>query len=991
MKPQEWTNKQAKSQSKKRGKFVSRERERSVFNFSRSLRVAFRLLFAFGKKGAAFALAMAMLLIQAQAFIAFEAFVVYASATVVQVSKPIISPPGGQYEGSVDIAIYDSDPDATHIFYTITPGTDPDIAPDPICGIFPGGPKPIPLTITEDSVVKAIACDGASVDSHSSVITTEIYDPSHKGKIEGRKYNDMDKSGTLTAGDFPIEGWRVDLKNGTSVIATTVTASGGYYAFNDLNPANYTVDEEDRDGWQHMSADNVDVTMSATETHTVNFFNFDNGFACTPQIVNFPKNLAVQAAGSSDVSVNDDADIANGVTINGNVRSNDEIEKIGADGTRTINGNASTTNTIDSEVDVTGVTSTGTPAVALPDVAIPTWKAHAQSGGTVNGSFIFPANTVGLVMGPTEILGDLAFGNSNSVTVKGPIYVHGNLSIGSNSAIIQDSGFGNQFATIIVDGVISIDSNVTFSGSGSTGAFLLVSTHAAVSGTDAAIQTASSNSDVGDVVLYASNGDVHINQDRALLAVFAAHGTGVDADDNGAVRIDQNVTVNYRALPTTISCGAPQPYELTSHVLINEFMPNPIGLDDGAAGGALDGEWAEIFNPSSSTVDLAGYVLYDSINTHALPITVSNTNTGGTTIPSLGYLVVYREGDSDFALNNNGGDTVRLFSDTIGAGGVLVDSHLYASDAPEDKSFARVPDGASNWVDPDATPGKANNIFFKILAGKSDAFDPPDNPQLVIESAHENVPLASEPESLADSAVETTGNTSSTATATTTTIIYAGGGGGGGGGGGVSVVDSGLENFSSTVPVAPDENSTSTLADATSTTPQSDTDITTDADSSTPTSTDSGTGQDTLESVTTSTTTGTADNTATSTSDISEIGATDDTNTTSTAASSDQGLTTGSDTSATSTDATSTTSSTTSTTTQSDTDSTPQSDTSDTDATTSSSTNSGAVQGTLPEDTTAPSDTSTDTSDSTGTSDATTSADSTSSASSDPVPAATLP
>jgi hypothetical protein len=77
--------------------------------------------------------------------------------------------------------------------------------------------------------------------------------------------------------------------------------------------------------------------------------------------------------------------------------------------------------------------------------------------------------------------------------------------------------------------------------------------------------------------------------------------------------------------------------------------------------------------------------------------------------------VVYRDGDTDFELSNSGGDTVRLFSGAITSGGVLVDSHTYARSAPDNKSFARIPDGAANWIDPDGTPGEPNLFFFEPL------------------------------------------------------------------------------------------------------------------------------------------------------------------------------------------------------------------------------------------------------------------------------------
>jgi uncharacterized repeat protein (TIGR01451 family) len=148
-------------------------------------------------------------------------------------------------------------------------------------------------------------------------------------------------------------------------------------------------------------------------------------------------------------------------------------------------------------------------------------------------------------------------------------------------------------------------------------------------------------------------------------------------------------------------------------ILINEFLPNPAGSD-----GALmpDGEWVELYNNSGADLDVAGWWLYDNKNTHELEITNLNTDTGSTLIPNGGFMVVYRDGDLDFALNNTGGDSVRLFDGPTGSGN-LIDSYAYNVSAPEGKSFARVPDGSPHWVDPIPTPGEPN-----ILEGEGIVF-----------------------------------------------------------------------------------------------------------------------------------------------------------------------------------------------------------------------------------------------------------------------------
>jgi len=692
-----------------------RERRQSKIEiFERNSRGVFRVFLAVQKQFLAGFLAVTLVLANAQAFVAFEAHVVDVKAEVAQIDPPVITPPGGTYEEPVDITIDDSDTDATHIFYTITLTTDPLAAPDPVCGDTFGGPKPVgPIAITEDTVVKAIACDGADTDAHGSFVTTEVYTfPDTAGTVRGYKYHDVDRSGTLTPGDFPISGWQVQLA--TSTFATsTVTNAQGYYSFTNLLPDIYTLEEESRSGWEHITPKSVNVVISGTETETVDFFNADTGFACVPKTINWPAGLAVQAAGLSSEN-NDDIALGSNVTINGDARSNDDIERITGASNVAINGSATTTDQVDDGINVSKSVLENTGTTNLPDVMVGEWKSRAADGGIIAGTFNFPNNTVGIEMGPTEILGNVTFGNSNELLVKGPVYIHGNLDIGSNTTIKQDNSFGNHLVVIIVDGTIDIGSNVSFNGAAAGGGFLLISTKSAVAGDDAAIETSSSNSDLGNVILYASNGDIHVRANRTILAAFAAHGSGDDTDANAAVRLDANVTVNYRQLPAEISCGPRQPFETTSHILINEFMPNPEGSDQGTAGAPLDGEWVELFNPTNVMVDVAGWVLYDASNSNELVISSSNTDTGGTTIDPLGYLVVYRDGDTDFELNNSTGDTVRLFSGAIGGGGVLVDSYTYTVAAPDNKSFARIPDGSSNWIDPDATPGDSNNFFFQL-------------------------------------------------------------------------------------------------------------------------------------------------------------------------------------------------------------------------------------------------------------------------------------
>lgn len=174
-----------------------------------------------------------------------------------------------------------------------------------------------------------------------------------------------------------------------------------------------------------------------------------------------------------------------------------------------------------------------------------------------------------------------------------------------------------------------------------------------------------------------------------------------------------------RSVPATTqgfsnsTIGPPATSSTPGDVVINEILPNP-NEDDNALMPA--GEWVELYNRSDSDVDVSGWVLYDAEDVHKLIISSSNSDNNGdtadsgeTVVPAHGFLVVYRNGDGDFSLDNDG-DTVRLYNAEIGSGGTMVDSYTYSGIIPDNKSIARYPDGGETWYDPIPTPGRPNQL-----------------------------------------------------------------------------------------------------------------------------------------------------------------------------------------------------------------------------------------------------------------------------------------
>ncbi len=162
-------------------------------------------------------------------------------------------------------------------------------------------------------------------------------------------------------------------------------------------------------------------------------------------------------------------------------------------------------------------------------------------------------------------------------------------------------------------------------------------------------------------------------------------------------------------------------------VVLNEILPNPEG-DDTQTG--IQGEWVEIYNNGQQDVDLTDWYIEDNAG-HRRTISSVTTYNGRTVIGTPGsyleWLVVFMDGQ----VLNNSGDTVSLYD----AHDNLIDSYTYSGSTTDDdsdsnntpggdnengvgeetagnegKSYARIPDGVGDWVDPIPTPGAPNEL-----------------------------------------------------------------------------------------------------------------------------------------------------------------------------------------------------------------------------------------------------------------------------------------
>ena len=189
--------------------------------------------------------------------------------------------------------------------------------------------------------------------------------------------------------------------------------------------------------------------------------------------------------------------------------------------------------------------------------------------------------------------------------------------------------------------------------------------------------------------------------------------------------------------------------KIGSAVVLNEFLPNPQGNYGNDSDDKPEGEWVELYNNSGVSQDLLGWYIKDESNTKILVNTTHTTD--GTVIAPHSWLVVYMNG----AILNNDHDNIRLYDsfgsliDEVGYSGHNIchleptqgtenDENPYGNCPPEDdevspnKSYARIPDGIGEWVDPIPTPGTPNEIGNEVVGEEEIKNETVTTPEAII-------------------------------------------------------------------------------------------------------------------------------------------------------------------------------------------------------------------------------------------------------------------
>lgn len=165
---------------------------------------------------------------------------------------------------------------------------------------------------------------------------------------------------------------------------------------------------------------------------------------------------------------------------------------------------------------------------------------------------------------------------------------------------------------------------------------------------------------------------------------------------------------------------------------INELMArNANGLVDEFGD---DDDWIEIYNPSSSAINLAGLYISDT-NSVSNFYRIPGSDASRTTVPAGGYLVLWADGEPAEGPNhlamklNNGGEGV--FLGQLSGGTITMIDMIEFPKLERDVSYGRLPDGTGDFkLLSDPSPGSSNlpirvlgNIIMNELAAINNGAD----------------------------------------------------------------------------------------------------------------------------------------------------------------------------------------------------------------------------------------------------------------------------
>jgi hypothetical protein len=129
--------------------------------------------------------------------------------------------------------------------------------------------------------------------------------------------------------------------------------------------------------------------------------------------------------------------------------------------------------------------------------------------------------------------------------------------------------------------------------------------------------------------------------------------------------------------------------------------PAGIRINEVESSGGVPGDWVELYNPGTSSVDASGWIFRDNNDAtgYVLP--------AGSTIAAGGYLVLE---EAAFVFGLGGSDAARLFN-----GATLVDSYVWTTAATT--TYGRCPNGSGDFITTaSVTKGTANDCGGAVVS-----------------------------------------------------------------------------------------------------------------------------------------------------------------------------------------------------------------------------------------------------------------------------------
>ena len=167
-------------------------------------------------------------------------------------------------------------------------------------------------------------------------------------------------------------------------------------------------------------------------------------------------------------------------------------------------------------------------AMPISDQNILDFKSEAEAGGTTSGNYVLEDDSA--TLGPRKITGNMTIDNNAVLTISGTIWVEGNLVVRNNSEIRLSSSYGTSDGLIVVDGIVDINNNAVFSGSGSSGSYIMVLT------TSSSASAITLENNGGAVILYAGSGTINLSNNAGAKALSGKY-----------INLNNNVVINYES------------------------------------------------------------------------------------------------------------------------------------------------------------------------------------------------------------------------------------------------------------------------------------------------------------------------------------------------------------------------------------------------------------------------------------------------------------